>query len=195
MSFKTFKQKLINETISVDNVSTKIGSTNVAVVQGRFQPVTAGHLKAFEQAKKTGNKVVIVLVKGEGSSQNKEKNPLPEKVQIDLIKKAGYGVVSDVVIVKDGFIGTMVDTLRSMDYEPKALMTGSDRLKTYESQIKKYSTAWKTDMVVHEIKRTGEDISATKVRETIKNNDYNSFSKLTKNLDQKDFEMLKKYIK
>ena len=46
---KTFVEYL-NEAIAIDAINTTVGKDEVVVIQGRFQPPTAGHLKAIEVA-------------------------------------------------------------------------------------------------------------------------------------------------
>ena len=50
-------------------------------------------------------------------------------------------------------------------------------------------------MNVKEIVRTGEDVSATKVRQSIKDDDFDTFKTMTVNLGKKEFDFLRKKIK
>jgi uncharacterized protein (DUF2141 family) len=63
-----------------------------------------------------------------------------------------------------------------------------DRLKNYEYQVNRHNKDWNIDLKIKEIKRSDEDISASKVRQSALDNDFKTFKSLTSNLDQKDFE-------
>lgn len=191
-----FKDFYISEAVEIKDVPTDKGKEEVVIMGGRFQPVTAGHIKVVNQMKSkySGKPIIVFLIKGEKSSQDKKKNPLDTKTQIKLIKKSMKGMIKDVLIAKTGFIGDFLVALRPK-YEPVAFFTGTDRLKGYQAMIDRYKNELNMNIDMREIKRTEQNISATKVRQAIKDNDFKTFQKTTNNLDKKDFEMLRKKIK
>jgi len=191
-----FKDFYITEAAKVEDVPKEKGKQEVVIMSGRFQPVTAGHVKVIKQMKSkySGKPIIVFLVKGEKSGQDKTKNPLDEKTQIKLLKKSMKGLIKDVLISKSAFIGDLLIGLRPK-YEPIAFYTGTDRLKGYQGMIDRYKDDMNMDIKMEEIKRTGENISATKVRQSIKDNDFKTFQSMTTNLDKKDFDMLRKKIK
>ena len=190
-----FKTYYFNEAVAILDVKKEKGKTKVQIITGRFQPVTSGHTKVVEQMKsKFKEPIMIVLIKGEKLRLDKEKNPLDEDTQIKLIKKSLGSKIKDVMVTTDGFIGTIVDSLRRKNMEPVAFWLGTDRLENYKNQVNKFGKDLDLDLKLEEVKRTEDDISATKVRDSIKNDDFSVFSKLTDNLDNEDFELLKKKI-
>ena len=104
------------------------------------------------------------------------------------------GVPHEFLDLDNGFVGEWIHELRKVNKEPIALFCGSDRKKSYEAQIKRYSEKLNLNITVEEIKRTGNDISASKVREALKNNDKDLFKA---NMDKSVwvlFDRLKKYV-
>ena len=165
------------------------------VVTGRFNPFTAGHNKIVKQAKKeTGLPTVILLVKGKHQAKITDKNPLKTPEQIKMIKKSAGKNVIDVIEMDSAFITNFIDALRKNNYEPRYIYTGTDRLNLAKSQLDKYGPAMETNIEVREIKRTDEDISATKVRNAAKENDFETFKSMTDGLDRKDMELLRKRL-
>jgi len=177
----SFKEHLA-EAMAVDAVNTTPGKTEVVVIQGRFQPPTAGHLKAIKAAyKKYHKKVAIVLIKGAKSNVK-----FDSKVQ----KKAFSAMLGSVphmfIELDNGFIGEWIHFLRGKKIEPIALFCGSDRVKSYEGQIARYKETLNLNIKVEEIARTGEDISASKVRQALKDDDLETFKK---NMDKSTWSM------
>jgi hypothetical protein len=189
-----FKDFYINEAIAVDDVNSTVGKTKVSVFQGRLNPPTKAHTQIIPlQMKKSGYPVILFLVKGKGSDI--KKNPLKLQDQLKMIKKSAGRNIHKIFVIDNGFIGEMVNILRDNNMEPVELWTGTDRLQTYKLQANKYKEKWNLDLDVKEIKRGEEDISASKVRQSAIDNDFETFKELTSNLDKSDFEILKKSMK
>ena len=186
----SFSDFICEGALAIDAVSTKVGKTEVVSVQGRFQPPTLGHLKAIEQAyKKFRKPVAIVMVKG-----GKSKIPFDAKIQKKVFK-AMLGSIPHIFIEEDsGFIGNFVDKLRKDNKEPIAIFTGTDRVKSYQGQIDRYKEKLNLNIKVHEIQRGDEDVSATKVRNALKADDFEAFKKLTHKKVHPMFDELKKKL-
>lgn len=183
-------QEFLNEALAVDAVNTNPGQKEVVVFSGRFQPPTAGHLKAIKAAyKKYHLPVIIVMIKG-----GKSNVQFDNKIQEALFKKMLKGIPYQIVELSNGFVGEWIDWLRNKNMEPKALFCGSDRKKTYEGQINRYKEKMNLDIKVEEIVRSGEDISATKVRQALADDDFDTFKKMMDKSVWKDFDTLKKYV-
>lgn len=170
-------KKLLQEAIALDKVSLKKGKKNVTVILGRFQPPTAGHVKIIDQAKKHGNNVVIAIVRG------KKTDPARQPFKFDLQEKMFKKILpsgGSVIEIGTGFIGEFIDVLRKKGMEPVVLMAGTDRVKTYQTQIKSYTDKLNLDkdFKVDEVKRGDEDVSATKVRNALKADDESTFKKM-----------------
>jgi citrate lyase synthetase len=97
--------------------------------------------------------------------------------------------------VPTAFIGELVHQARNRNHEIVRLFAGTDRVKGYESQIDRYKEQLNIDIKVDEIKRSDEDISATKVRNALIDDDWDTFKKMTAKLDKKDFIRLQNEIK
>jgi len=183
----TFSEYL-DEAIAIDAINTNKGKEPIVVIQGRFQPPTAGHLKAIKAAaKKYHMKVAIVLIKGAKSDVK-----FDTKIQKEVFSKMLTGIPHMFLEADNGFMGEWVHQLRNKDYEPKAFYCGSDRVKSYQGMIKRYQDKLNIDIKVEEIPRTGEDISASKVREALKNDDLETFKQ---NMDKRTWSLFNKLKK
>ncbi len=181
----------LSEAIAVDAVNSTPGKDEDVVLQGRFQPPTAGHLKAIKAAYTKYHKpVVIVMIKGSKSDVF-----FDSKIQKKVFEKMLKGIPHKFLDIDNGFVGEWINALRNKGSEPIALFCGSDRVKTYSSQINRYKEKLNLNIKVEEIQRSGEDISASKVREALKNKDFELFKK---NMDKSTwslFDELGKFIK
>ena len=187
------KFKNFLEAVKLEDVNTTPGKNKTVVIMGRFHPPTLGHKKLIEKAvKKYNAPVSIFIVKG--AKTTKEKAPFPFALQKEIFNKMTK-VPHRVYIISTGFVGEFIHELRNNDFEPVALMAGSDRLKTYKAQVKRYSEELNLNMKVVEIKRGEEDISASKVREALKNDDVETFEKMMDKKVHNTFKKLKRYVK
>jgi len=178
------------EAIAVDKVNTVPGKKEVVVLQGRFQPPTAGHLKAIKAAyKKYKKPVAIVLIKG-GKSDVKFDSSIQKKLFKAMLKDVPHSFIE----LNNGFVGEWIHFLRNKKIEPIALFCGSDRVKSYEAQINRYKETLNLNIKVEEIARTGEDISASKVRQALKDDDLETFKKNMHKTTWDFFDELKKKI-
>jgi len=183
-SFKTF----LKEAIAIDKINTTPGKKEVAVFAGRMQPPTAGHLKAIKAAyKKYHKKIVIVLIKGANSDVK-----FDSKTQKEVFSKMLSDVPHMFLDADNGFMGEWVHQLRNDNYEPIALYCGSDRVKSYQGMIKRYEDKLNINIKVEEIARTGKDISASKVRQALKDDDYKTFKD---NMDKRTWDLFDKLKK
>jgi len=158
------------------------------IFSGRFQPVTKAHAQIVQTIGKENKSGTIYLVKGKKSSEDKERNPFDADTQKKMLELIAPKNVK-IEIISSGFF---VDKLNEMTDTKFVAYAGSDRIKAYE-KFKSYMDEGKT-LEVREIKRTDEDISATKVREALINNDIEAFKKLTDKKMHKMFEELKAII-
>ena len=105
-------------------------------------------------------------MKGKKSSLDTDANPFDAETQMKMLELIAPKNVK-IAIIPTGFYP---------DYVPRGkirLYAGSDRIKGYERMGKDL------DLEMVELKRTDEDISATKVRNAIKEDDEATFKKLT----------------
>ncbi len=185
---KSFKQ--IHEALSLDAVNKFPGTENVTVMVGRFQPPTKAHLGIIDSAyKKYKQKIIIAIVKS-----NNEKSPFPFNLVKEIIKRSTKSKI-EVIEIKTGFIGDFISPLRDKALEPTIILAGTDRVNSYKGQIKRYKEMFNLNITVKETKRTDEDISASKVRQAIKDNDEELFKSMTSKGTWGYFKKLKGYQK
>jgi|TARA_B110000908_G_scaffold169862_1_gene227929 hypothetical protein len=176
--------------------------TKVVFFPGRFMPFHKAHLSSMLKTSEEFGLPVIPLQ----IISKKDKSPFPES----LLKKMGADLVKANSNIADYFaypqdygrtvIPWFVRFLRDQGYEPMGMGTGSDRLKSYEPQIK-YMKGPKTDTVVDpsfELKmvnsRTEDEVSGTAVRQALKDDDKDTFESMMPKELHKYFDKLKKYI-
>lgn len=145
----------------------------VGIFSGRMQPVTLAHAKIIETMAKENDSGIVFIVKGKKTSDDKEKNPFDAETQKKMLELIAPKNVK-IEIISTGFF---VDELNKLNSTKFTAYAGSDRVKAYAS-FQKYMENDNT-LEIKEIKRTDEDISATKVRDALKSNDEASFKKLT----------------
>lgn len=190
------KELLLSEVIEIKDITRKKGTKPCSIFLGRFQPPTKLHVQILQQAQ-AEHPLVLFIVKGKGTSEDKERNPFDAETQIKILKKSTKNSVKDIRIIPDGFIGTMVDSCRKTNLEPVILYAGSDRVKGYQQSIDRYKKEVGWNIKVVEIKRieNEDNVSATKLRNALIHNDYPTFLKMSANLDKSDFEYLRGQMK
>ena len=175
------KTTVLNEALNVPHKEK--GKKPVNMFVGRFQPFTLGHVKVFEKMyKENGLPVVVYMVRG--GKPDPEKRPFDEDMQQAMFAKMKkqYPFLEASFVVPNGAIDTMFAAARPA-YEPMMWGYGTDRKKAYGGMINKQS--YRDDLGVdpsfkgYEIPRTGENISASKVRNALKIDDEKSFKKMT----------------
>lgn len=173
-----------------------IGSKECNLIIGKFQPFTLGHMKMVDKLYSI-NKLPTYIV----SVRRKDpiiSESLTEEMFKLLLKNYPKEIAGFSYIDK-GLLGFGVGRAREHDYETKLIGCGSDRVKDYERQldyILNKGIIKDPNVRIIEIERGDEDISATKVRESIVNDDMNylktSFPKcLFKLLPKLKLELIK----
>jgi hypothetical protein len=159
------------------------GKKPVNIFVGRFQPFTLGHVKVFEQMyKKNGLPVVVFLVRG--GKPDPEKRPFSEELQQAMFAEMTkqYSFLEAAFVVPNGGIDTLFATARPA-YEPIMWGYGTDRKRAYDGMIDK--PEYREDLNVDpnftgfEIKRTDDDVSASKVRNALIIDDETTYKKMT----------------
>ena len=167
------------------------GKKQVNIVVGRFQPPTLGHVKLLRQLHAANSlPVVVVQVRSKSGENTPFDNELITRIWMDITKQ--YKFIEGVVETQTGFIYSILNALRPM-YEPVLWGTGSDRLKDYDRQITKYGPEANVlkDFQPYEVKRTGQNISATKVRNAIMEDNESEFKKLTPKAEHRYYDQLR----
>ena len=173
--------KVLNEALNVPHKER--GTKPVNIFVGRFQPFTLGHVKVFEKMyKQNGLPVVVFLVRG--GKPDPEKRPFDETLQQAMFAKMAkqYPFLETAIVVPNGAIDTLYAHARPA-YEPMMWGFGTDRKKSYNAMITKDRYRQELDVDPSfkgfEIKRTDDNISASKVRNALKIDDEKAFKKMT----------------
>ena len=168
----------------------------VNIIIGRFQPFTLGHLKCAQEAqRRLGVKSVLLVINTVKQDARhpfltKQIEKILDKMCKDEPTLTGYMLVKNADIVKN------VEILREAGYEPVSWTCGTDRYNQYEAMVKKYGKDINLDdnFEVIEVKRGDEDISATAVRQALRNNDENTYIGLVPNTWRRQFVFLRDII-
>lgn len=150
---------------------------DVNIMIGRFQPITRGHLKCFEA---TTYPTVVCMIETKEEKLD-EKHPFPSTLIEPLYREllASNKNFKDIILVKNANIVDIVGRCKAQGYNPKTWTCGTDRYDSYSKMASKYAErcGLDDDFKVIEIKRSDEDISATKLRTALKDDNKKSFLK------------------
>lgn len=170
----------------------------VNICLGRFMPFTKGHYKMIEYGlKHNGLPTVIFMI---SNKKIDKRHPFPDELiqkEMDMLKKSLEGI-ENTVYVSSADIVKLGQWCYENNYEPQFWITGSDRLAAYKRQAEnpKYQDLghFPSSFTTLEVPRTDEDISATKVREAIMNDDLATFKKMMPNGTEKLFNEFKEAL-
>jgi len=157
---------------------------------GRMNPITTGHEKLVEAvksiAKKYGATPYIVV----SHSQDSKKNPLSAQQKLQYAKKFFPGVNFSASDKVSPNIFSQASKLYKMGYTHLHVVGGSDRVDEYKNIMNKYNNVKGShgfynfkNIMVHSAGERDPDaegtegMSASKMREAAKNNDFKTFRK------------------
>lgn len=178
----------------------------VNITIGRFQPFTTGHMKCVERAWNDLGIPTIVCMINVKDEKVDEKHPFPTSLILPLYNDAfkKEEKIEKFVLVSNADIVKIGEMLYKEGYEIASWSCGTDRIDSYTKMATKYAEQahLSDDFQMLEIKRSDEDISATKVRQALLDNDKKFFDKMTpfgtlsQHLkgDKSVYEILKKQI-
>lgn len=182
---------IINEGLEITHKER--GKIPVNIFVGRYQPFTLGHVKVFEKMyKENGLPIVVFIVRAK--KHNIEKTPFNQDLQQSMFASMSkqFKFLKASYIIPTAGIDKIFNQLRP-SYEPVLWGFGTDR-KSYNYQIenKNYREQLntRTDFKGFEIKRDDSNISASKVRVAIKNDNYSVFKKMTPKSIHKYYQQL-----
>ena len=155
----------------------------VNITIGRFQPFTKGHMKCVEEAYKELNVPTIVCMINVKDEKVDEKHPFPSSLILPLYNEAFKNdkMIEKFVLVRNANIVEIGEMLYNDGYEIVSWTCGTDRIESYQKMANKYAeqSHLSPDFKMIEIKRSDEDISATKVRQALADDDKKTFDKMT----------------
>lgn len=162
------------------------------IVLGRFQPFTRAHLAIGLDAAKENNVPVVYLIINNKKIDDKHPftNEITEK-EFAYLKKNNTEFKMDYIFVNTANPGEFGPLLTGKGYNPILWVCGSDRIKDYTRMCKYKDNGGIPDLKVKEVHRTDDDISATKAREALKNNDLETFKRMSPIEDKKIINELK----
>jgi len=128
----------------------------VAFAIGRYQPPTSGHYKVISKMKefirnnpKLGLEAtpVVIIIAGEKSSEDKQKNPLTADERISFMK--GSGNANGVIFLTSKSAFFALGAIRDAGYEPIAIGAGTDRAEGYKKMLDKGFTTPEGEPIEH----------------------------------------------
>lgn len=143
-------------------ITKKLKGNNGALFIGKMRVLSNAHYKIIKDALNTYDNVVVALVTSADTKETKE-----------LRRKMLQTVFPKLVIVEANS-GNIFTIINKSPVNINVILAGSDRVQGYEQQLKA-----NPDMRVREIKRSDEDVSATKIIEAIHKNDFPVFKSMT----------------
>lgn len=185
-----------------ENLSKETNNTKICFMPGRFQPFHNGHISALKAtSEKFGCPVIPLQI-----ISKTDKSPFPEYLlkEIGLTVAKNNKFIQNFLIYPNSYGKTVIPQfvrfLRDSGYEPIGFGVGSDRVSAYKPQIK-YILSDKTDTRVDkDFKLEIVDVrekdgpSGTKVRDSIQNNDFESFQEMMPDYLHSYFKELQKFI-
>lgn len=140
----------------------------VNILLGRFQPFTKGHYRCINEAYTELNIPTVICWINTPYSKVDSRHPFPTDMLIHLYSDLFHNdnKVESIITVANADIVKLSQKLRDLGYEATSWTCGSDRYDTYNNMSIKYHEMANLpdDFRVIEVARTSEDISATKVR-------------------------------
>lgn len=150
---------------------------------GRFQPFTYGHMKCVDAAWDLDHNPTVILMIDTPESKVDKKHPFSSEMLMPIYQQvfSHDRKVTDIILVNNADIVAIGKTLKQQGYEIVSWTCGTDRIDTYTKMTGKYKeeAGLADDFHMIEIKRTGEDISATKARKALADDDLNTWKKIT----------------
>lgn len=150
-----------------------------ALMVGRFQPITNGHIKCINYAYKTYGLPTVLLIIETHEDKADIKKPFPTALTMSCLREIFPYMenVLDCSYVKNANIIDNSEHLFEIGYKPFIWICGEDRFESYNKMVERYKDRLycSNDFKVIQIPRTANDISATKVRDAILNDEYEYF--------------------
>ena len=154
----------------------------VNIVLGRFQPFTKGHYKCVEEAWRQKNLPSVICIINTPENKVDERHPFPSDMLIDLYKDwfDADEKIESIILVPNADIVKIAEELKKHRYQIGSWTCGTDRIKDYTriSTNYKEQAELSDDFEMIEVKRGDDDISATKARQALKDDDRTEFNKL-----------------
>ena len=140
---------------------------------GRIQGLTTAHVKIINTMSATHPQNYVVIIKGDKSSLDTGRNPIPFEVQEKMVKRV---LPSNVKIIT-AKSANLENILPDLEGKAFAVYAGTDRVQDYRKYAA-YIAKQGYNVKVIDIPREANDVSATKLRQSLKDNDIEAFKKV-----------------
>ena len=104
---------------------------------GRFNPPTTGHEKLIQKVASVAGSNPFRIYPSQ--SQNPKKDPLPFALKVAYMRKMFPRYAKNIVAGKERQVFEIVSKLYSEGYRDIVMVVGSDRVKEFDSLLKKYN--------------------------------------------------------
>ena len=164
----------------------------VNIIVGRFQPFTDGHMKLVDAAWKELHIPTVMCIINTQDENADASHPFPTSLLLPIYNELckTYKNIVDIIKVNNADIVKIGDALNDK-YLIKSWTCGTDRIDAYTKMSERYKekAGLADDFQMIEVKRSKEDVSATKVRKALVDGDVKTFNKIT------PYETLKSYLR
>lgn len=152
----------------------------VNIMVGRLQPMTKGHYLNIETAWKEKHVPTVICMIEVPEDKVDKRHPFPTYMLNNLYSEwfKKDPKIDRILTVKNADIVKINEMLKAIDkdYQIVSLTCGTDRVKDYQWMYKyKEQADLPEDFEIIEIKRTDEDVSATKARQALLDDDKEAF--------------------
>ena len=156
------------------------GAMPINIFAGRCQPFTLAHLKCLEAAKEQeGLKTLLCTIPGRGDESRPIYGELQEKM-LNALKEAYPDLIEDWAFIERSFTSFWLPEAEKRNLEPVSLSCGTDRIEMYRKTVLGYAEKYglNPDFKLIHVDRGEDDISATKAREFLINDDREGFESI-----------------
>ena len=177
-------------------------TSKLVFAYGRFNPPTVGHAKLMKEVMTQARKNSANHIVYASASTDKRKNPLDQKTKIKFMKKM---FPQNKILAAGGTQRTFMEVLKFYNkmYGEIIMVAGSDRIGEFQRIADNYNGKdynYKSIKVVSSGERDPDaegvmGMSASKMREMAKNNDFKTFKTGLTNLNDRDSKQLFNAVK
>jgi nicotinic acid mononucleotide adenylyltransferase len=159
---------------------------HVTFTFGRFSVPHSGHTKIMDRVLEeagTGPHYVFAT-----HTHDSDKNPLDYETKCAFME----AYWPDMNIFEGKHVPTLfkaIEYLEEQGFKNATLVVGQDRLVEFSNLLERYSDDYSMTIGVVAVERTDEDASATKMREAVLNEDYDTFKSIAIDDDEVTREM------
>lgn len=154
---------------------------HVAFTFGRFSVPSTGHAKLIERVIEEANGGPHYIFATHG--QDSKSNPLSFETKVAFMEACW----PDATIYENKDVKTLFDALKKFDeagFSSATLVVGADRFKTFQDLLERYSDEFKLTCGIVAVERSDDDVSATKMREAVLAEDFETFASMVPSDDR-----------